>query len=138
MYRLKKQNNLKIKSSYCIMQWLGFCYIIRMQIKLYPRVLVCGHDFNLEFLFMLCDVIIVAVYEIKKEYHIYKRLILFFKIVVEATGIEPATSWSQTTRATNCATPRNQTAYIYYHGLKINSRVKRKKNKIFLKKLKCV
>ena len=26
--------------------------------------------------------------------------------MVEATGIEPATSWSQTTRATNCATPR--------------------------------
>ncbi len=26
--------------------------------------------------------------------------------LVEATGIEPATSWSQTTRATNCATPR--------------------------------
>ena len=28
--------------------------------------------------------------------------------MVEVTGIEPATSWSQTTRATNCATPRNQ------------------------------
>ena len=27
--------------------------------------------------------------------------------MVEATGIEPATSWSQTTRATNCATPRS-------------------------------
>ena len=27
--------------------------------------------------------------------------------MVEVTGIEPATSWSQTTRATNCATPRN-------------------------------
>ena len=26
--------------------------------------------------------------------------------MVEVTGIEPATSWSQTTRATNCATPR--------------------------------
>ena len=51
--------------------------------------------------------------------------------MVEVTGIEPATSWSQTTRATNCATPRNQTAYIYYHGLKINSRGKRKKIKNF-------
>ena len=28
-------------------------------------------------------------------------------LLVEVTGIEPATSWSQTTRATNCATPRN-------------------------------
>lgn len=46
---------------------------------------MCGHDFNIEFLFMFCDVIIVAVYEIKKEYHIYKRLILFLKIVVEVT-----------------------------------------------------
>ena len=27
-------------------------------------------------------------------------------LMVEVTGIEPATSWSQTTRATNCATPR--------------------------------
>lgn len=26
-------------------------------------------------------------------------------LMVEVTGIEPATSWSQTTRATNCATP---------------------------------
>ena len=26
--------------------------------------------------------------------------------VVEVTGLEPAASWSQTTRATNCATPR--------------------------------
>jgi hypothetical protein len=26
--------------------------------------------------------------------------------MVGATGFEPATSWSQTTRATNCATPR--------------------------------
>ena len=27
-------------------------------------------------------------------------------ILVEVTGLEPAASWSQTTRATNCATPR--------------------------------
>ncbi len=27
-------------------------------------------------------------------------------LLVGATGFEPATSWSQTTRATNCATPR--------------------------------
>ena len=26
--------------------------------------------------------------------------------MVGVTGFEPATSWSQTTRATNCATPR--------------------------------
>ena len=29
------------------------------------------------------------------------------KNMVEVTGIEPATSWSQTTRAPICATPRN-------------------------------
>ncbi len=28
------------------------------------------------------------------------------KKLVGVTGFEPATSWSQTTRATNCATPR--------------------------------
>ena len=26
--------------------------------------------------------------------------------VVEVTGLEPATAWSQTRNATNCATPR--------------------------------
>ena len=31
-------------------------------------------------------------------------------MVVRVTGIEPAASWSQTTRATSCATPGN--AYI--------------------------
>ena len=39
--------------------------------------------------------------------------------MVEVTGIEPATSWSQTTRATNCATPRDryllQSTYLLYH-----------------------
>ena len=29
------------------------------------------------------------------------------QLMVGATGFEPAASWSQTTRATNCATPRN-------------------------------
>ena len=57
----------------------------------------------------------------------YPFLDSLLQLMVEVTGIEPATSWSQTTRATNCATPRNQTAYIYYHGLKRNSRGKRKK-----------
>lgn len=37
--------------------------------------------------------------------------------MVEATGIEPATSWSQTTRATNCATPRFFSVLIYYTTL---------------------
>ena len=32
--------------------------------------------------------------------------------MVEVTGIEPATSWSQTTRATNCATPRYIIVYF--------------------------
>ena len=39
--------------------------------------------------------------------------------LVEVTGIEPATSSSQTTRATNCATPRDryllQSTYLLYH-----------------------
>ena len=42
-----------------------------------------------------------------------------FFYMVEVTGIEPATSWSQTTRATNCATPRNKyllkSTYLIYH-----------------------
>ena len=38
-------------------------------------------------------------------------------ILVEVTGLEPAASWSQTTRATNCATPRYSRAIarlVYY------------------------
>ena len=31
---------------------------------------------------------------------------LFAKSGVEVTGLEPATAWSQTRNATNCATPR--------------------------------
>ena len=46
-------------------------------------------------------------------------LIVYFINMVEVTGIEPATSWSQTTRATNCATPRNKyllkSTYLIYH-----------------------
>ena len=55
---------------------------------------------------------------VKKE-----ELLRILLNMVEVTGIEPATSWSQTTRATNCATPRNQTAYKYYHKSKKISRV---------------
>ena len=33
-------------------------------------------------------------------------------ILVEVTGLEPAASWSQTTRATSCATPREHFYYI--------------------------
>ena len=32
--------------------------------------------------------------------------------MVEVTGLEPAASWSQTTRATSCATPREHFYYI--------------------------
>ena len=32
-----------------------------------------------------------------------------FLCFVEVTGLEPATAWSQTRNATNCATPRLQT-----------------------------
>ena len=51
---------------------------------------------------------------IKKE-----ELLRILLNMVEVTGIEPATSWSQTTRATNCATPRNKHllkgTYLLYH-----------------------
>ncbi len=36
-------------------------------------------------------------------------------ILVEVTGLEPAASWSQTTRATNCATPRSYNLLIIIH-----------------------
>lgn len=35
--------------------------------------------------------------------------------MVEVTGLEPAASWSQTTRATNCATPRSYSLPIIIH-----------------------
>ena len=35
--------------------------------------------------------------------------------MVEVTGLEPAASWSQTTRATNCATPRSYNLSIIIH-----------------------
>ena len=35
--------------------------------------------------------------------------------MVEVTGLEPAASWSQTTRATNCATPRSYNLPIIIH-----------------------
>lgn len=35
--------------------------------------------------------------------------------MVEVTGLEPAASWSQTTRATNCATPRSYNLFIIIH-----------------------
>ncbi len=34
---------------------------------------------------------------------------------IEVTGLEPAASWSQTTRATNCATPRSYNLLIIIH-----------------------
>jgi hypothetical protein len=37
----------------------------------------------------------------------YTRNLEYSFVVVGVTGIEPATSWSQTTRAPICATPRN-------------------------------
>lgn len=39
----------------------------------------------------------------------------FERIMVEVTGLEPAASWSQTTRATNCATPRSYNLSIIIH-----------------------
>ena len=35
-------------------------------------------------------------------------LLLWRAVMVEVTGLEPATAWSQTRNATNCATPRNE------------------------------
>ena len=56
--------------------------------------------------------------------------------MVEVTGIEPATSWSQTTRATNCATPRNNlNANIIYHKKSDLTRDFKKKIKKFKKDL---
>ena len=34
--------------------------------------------------------------------------------MVRVTGFEPAASWSQTTRATNCATPGYEIELYYY------------------------
>lgn len=39
---------------------------------------------------------------------------------VEVTGLEPATAWSQTRNATNCATPRSLTRFSFY-GCKGNN-----------------
>ena len=36
-----------------------------------------------------------------------EEIINFYTLLVGAAGFEPATLWSQTTLATNCATPRN-------------------------------
>ena len=35
-----------------------------------------------------------------------------FSCFVEVTGLEPATAWSQTRNATNCATPRFAAAKV--------------------------
>jgi hypothetical protein len=46
-------------------------------------------------------------YMIKDEKIIIKKELSFDNsFLVGVTGIEPATSWSQTTRAPSCATPR--------------------------------
>ena len=54
------------------------------------------------FIFNLCITILIMYWAYAKKEE-FLRILLN---MVEATGIEPATSWSQTTRATNCATPR--------------------------------
>ena len=36
----------------------------------------------------------------------FKKSASFAFCIVEVTGLEPATAWSQTRNATNCATPR--------------------------------
>ncbi len=69
---------------------------------------------------------------IKKEL----SLVLYFSIMVGKTGFEPATPWSQTTCATNCATPRDafRNAHISYNKTTFLSRIFRlftKKNKTF-------
>ena len=42
----------------------------------------------------------------EKSANLLKVSGLIFTCVVEVTGLEPATAWSQTRNATNCATPR--------------------------------
>ena len=57
--------------------------------------------------------------------------------MVEVTGLEPAASWSQTTRATNCATPRYSSplrgAFILYWKRGPASTVSRHSRYIFAK-----
>ena len=57
--------------------------------------------------------------------------------LVEVTGLEPAASWSQTTRATNCATPRYSSplrgAFILYWKRGPASTVSRHSRYIFAK-----
>ncbi len=49
-------------------------------------------------------------------------------LLVGATGFEPATSWSQTTRATNCATPRLMKRQVYNGFLPHSSTAENKKS----------
>ena len=51
-----------------------------------------------------CEIGIVLYIERNKK----KESSLDNSLLVGVTGIEPATSWSQTTRAPSCATPRGQ------------------------------
>ncbi len=44
------------------------------------------------------------------------EIILFF---VGVTGLEPATAWSQTRNATNCATPRCNKHHALIAGAKV-------------------
>ena len=45
--------------------------------------------------------------------------------IVEVTGLEPATAWSQTRNATNCATPR-----FHFAAAKVQKKVKSKERRI--------
>ena len=40
-------------------------------------------------------------------------------LLVGVTGLEPATAWSQTRNATNCATPRYKTVIFCFAGAKV-------------------
>ena len=46
----------------------------------------------------------------------YTSLATFSTAIVGVAGLEPTTSWSQTTRATNCATPRETLHLMNYAG----------------------
>ncbi len=51
--------------------------------------------------------------------------------MVEVTGLEPATAWSQTRNATNCATPRSVFASAKVHIIFISTKFYRDKLCIF-------
>ena len=57
------------------------------------------------FFFMSFEVLVFIGKKKYPRHHLMEARICLF-MNVEVTGLEPATAWSQTRNATNCATPR--------------------------------